>query len=218
MEADSNATFATADGIAVGTVDYMSPEQALGSEVDGRSDVFSLGCAMFHLMTGKLAFPGESPIDRLGRRLNSKPVPISDHIPEIPSAAVRVLDKMMALKPQDRFPSAAGGGRGHAERAPAAVSLRRLRRPFAGPSASPPLALKDAPSGGAQRGVPRPTEHRRGRPQPVVERSRSGPSGDGSRPWLGRSSGGRSASLLGLDRDRSSRSSGPGVAAGYFLR
>ena len=66
MEADNNATFATADGIAVGTVDYMSPEQALGREVDGRSDIFSLGCAMFHLMTGKLAFPGDSPIDRPG--------------------------------------------------------------------------------------------------------------------------------------------------------
>ena len=58
MEADNNATFATADGIAVGTVDYMSPEQACGRDVDGRSDLFSLGCAMYHLMTGKLAVPG----------------------------------------------------------------------------------------------------------------------------------------------------------------
>jgi serine/threonine-protein kinase len=106
MEADSQATFATADGIAVGTVDYMSPEQALGREIDGRSDIFSLGCAMFHLMTGKLAFPGESPIDRLGRRINSKPAAISDHIPDFPAVASRVLDKMMALKPQDRFASA----------------------------------------------------------------------------------------------------------------
>ncbi|MGC8644630.1 MAG: serine/threonine-protein kinase, partial [Isosphaeraceae bacterium] len=106
MEADNNATFATADGIAVGTVDYMSPEQALGREVDGRSDVFSLGCAMFHLMTGKLAFPGDSPIDRLGRRISAKPVPLSDYLPDVPPIATRVLEKMMALKPQDRFASA----------------------------------------------------------------------------------------------------------------
>jgi len=106
MEADNNATFATADGIAVGTVDYMSPEQALGREVDGRSDLFSLGCSMFHLMTGKLAYPGESPIDRLGRRLSARPSPITDHIPDLPVAAARVLDKMMATKPQDRFASA----------------------------------------------------------------------------------------------------------------
>jgi serine/threonine-protein kinase len=106
MEADSNATFATADGIAVGTVDYMSPEQTLGRELDGRSDLFSLGCSMFHLMTGKLAYPGESPIDRLGRRLSARPTPITDHIPDFPSPAARVLDKLMATKPQDRYASA----------------------------------------------------------------------------------------------------------------
>ncbi|MFO0892081.1 MAG: serine/threonine-protein kinase [Isosphaeraceae bacterium] len=106
LEADNHSTFATADGIAVGTVDYMSPEQAMGREVDGRSDLFSLGCAMFHLMTGKLAFPGDSPIDRLGRRLNSKPVAITDYIPEMPLSAVRVLEKLMANKPVDRYATA----------------------------------------------------------------------------------------------------------------
>jgi serine/threonine-protein kinase len=61
---------------------------------------------MFHLMTGKLAYPGESPIDRLGRRLSARPTPIADHIPDFPSQAARVLDKLMATKPQDRFASA----------------------------------------------------------------------------------------------------------------
>jgi serine/threonine-protein kinase len=131
MEADTNATFATADGIAVGTVDYMSPEQALGREVDGRSDVFSLGCAMFHLMTGKLAFPGDSPIDRLGRRISAKPVPLTDYLPEVPAAAGRVLDKMMALKPQDRFPSARE----------AAEALQGVLRPRSRPSAVPRPAV-----------------------------------------------------------------------------
>ncbi|MBV8312469.1 MAG: protein kinase [Planctomycetaceae bacterium] len=106
MEADTNATFATADGIAVGTVDYMSPEQALGKEVDGRSDLFSLGCAMFHLMTGKLAFPGDSPIDRLGGRISGRPVPITKYLPDLPASAVRVLDRMLAFRPEDRFSTA----------------------------------------------------------------------------------------------------------------
>ncbi|QEH32987.1 Serine/threonine-protein kinase PrkC [Aquisphaera giovannonii] len=135
MEADDHATFATADGIAVGTVDYMSPEQALGREVDGRSDLFSLGCAMFHLMTGKLAFPGDNPIDRLGRRLNSKPTPITDHIPDFPSSAGRVLEKLMALKPADRFSSAAE----------AAEALQAVIRPRSKPSP----AARPTPAGAA---------------------------------------------------------------------
>src|SRR5205814_6117198 len=92
MEADTNATFATADGIAVGTVDYMSPEQALGREVDGRSDLYSLGCSMYHLMTGKLPFPGDSPIERMGKRISGRPVPILEVRPDVPAGLVRVLD------------------------------------------------------------------------------------------------------------------------------
>ena len=61
---------------------------------------------MFHLMTGKLAYPGESPIDRLGRRISARPTPITDLIPDLLSAAARVLDKLTAPKPQDRFASA----------------------------------------------------------------------------------------------------------------
>jgi eukaryotic-like serine/threonine-protein kinase len=107
MEADNSATFATADGIAVGTVDYMSPEQACGRDVDGRSDLYGLGCAMYHLMTGKLPFPGPSPIERLGKRISGRHVPITEHLPEIPSSFVRILDKMLAHKPHERFASAA---------------------------------------------------------------------------------------------------------------
>jgi serine/threonine-protein kinase len=151
MEADNNATFATADGIAVGTVDYMSPEQALGREVDGRSDLYSLGCAMYHLMTGSLAFPGESPIDRLGKRISSKPVPITEHIPELPAPAVRVIEKLMAAKPQDRYSSAI-------EASEALQNLLRSRgRPTvtsvasasAAVPASSPVTRGDTPQGAA---------------------------------------------------------------------
>src|SRR4029077_1554145 len=65
MEADNSTSFATADGIAVGTVDYMSPEQACGREVDGRSDLYSLGCAMYHPITAQVPFPGRSAHARL---------------------------------------------------------------------------------------------------------------------------------------------------------
>ena len=103
MEADSAATFATADGIAVGTVDYMSPEQACGREVDGRSDLYGLGCSMYHLMTGKLPFPGDSPIERLGKRISGRHVPITEYLPDLPASFVRVLDKLLAHKPHERY-------------------------------------------------------------------------------------------------------------------
>ncbi|WP_337174372.1 serine/threonine-protein kinase [Paludisphaera sp.] len=151
MEADDGATFATADGIAVGTVDYMSPEQALGKEVDGRSDLFSLGCTMYHLMTGKHAFPGPSPIDRLGRRINNPPVPITDHLPDFPPSARRVLDKLMALRPQDRFASAE-----EASEALQALIRPRPRKPSPPPPppAEPPQQATRNPSAPALQPLP----------------------------------------------------------------
>jgi serine/threonine-protein kinase len=121
MQADSAATFATADGIAVGTVDYMSPEQACGRDIDGRSDIYGLGCAMYHLLTGKLPFPGTSPIERLGKRISGRHLSITEYIPDAPPGFVRVLDKMMAHKPHERFSSAAE----------AAEALQALIRPKA---------------------------------------------------------------------------------------
>ena len=107
MEADNNATFATADGIAVGTVDYMSPEQAWAREVDGRSDLYSLGCAMYHLMTGKSRL---SPASRRSSGWASgsaaSPSRSPSILPDLPPPVVRVIDKLMAYKPQERYSTA----------------------------------------------------------------------------------------------------------------
>jgi eukaryotic-like serine/threonine-protein kinase len=142
MEADNHATFQTADGIAVGTIDYMSPEQACGQEVDGRSDLYSLGCAMYYLMTGLLAFPGDSPIERLGKRINGRPVPITDALPDLPPRVVQTMDKLMANRPSDRFQSAE-------EAAQALHSLTRkkpARRPAPVAAPSPPPAEVPPPA------------------------------------------------------------------------
>ena len=127
MDADSSATFATADGIAVGTVDYMSPEQACGQTVDGRSDLFSLGCSMYHLITGRQAFPGDSPIERLGKRIKGRPVPITDLRPDLPSSLVAVLDRLMANNPNERYQKAE-------EAAEALSGLIRSKKSAAKPS------------------------------------------------------------------------------------
>src|SRR5271155_2523042 len=143
MEADNSATFATADGIAVGTVDYMSPEQACGREVDGRSDLYGLGCAMYHLMTGKLPFPGSSPIERLGKRISGRHVPITEHLPDLPSSFVRVIDKMLAHKPHERFASAA-------ELADALQGLIRPKVKSIGSAGSSAGALPSSKAAGAE--------------------------------------------------------------------
>ncbi len=106
MEADDSSSFATADGIAVGTIDYMSPEQACGKEVDGRSDLYSLGCAMYHLISGRLPFPGDAPIERLGKRINGKPRPIAELVPDIPPDLAEVMGSLLANKVHDRFQTA----------------------------------------------------------------------------------------------------------------
>jgi serine/threonine-protein kinase len=134
MEADEQSTFATADGIAVGTVDYMSPEQACGRDVDGRSDLFSLGCAMYHLMTGRLPFPGNSPIERLGLRLSGQPVPITELLPDLPSALVQVIDRLLSNQPQDRFQNAEEAGE----------ALQSLLRPKSKSSSSSESGRKKA--------------------------------------------------------------------------
>jgi eukaryotic-like serine/threonine-protein kinase len=137
MEADSGATFATADGIAVGTVDYMSPEQACGREVDGRSDLYGLGCSMYHLMTAKLPFPGSSPIERLGKRISGRHVPITEHLPDLPPGFVKVLDRLLAHKPHERYPSAAD----------AADALQSLIRPRTRPlPVAAPAAVAPSPT------------------------------------------------------------------------
>ena len=128
MEADEHTSFATADGIAVGTIDFMSPEQACGRDVDGRSDLFSLGCAMYNLMSGRMPFPGETPIDRLGKRIGGRPVPIVDVLPDLPGGLVAVMDRLLEHKPADRYQTGDE----------AADALEALLRPKAKPSSGSP--------------------------------------------------------------------------------
>ena len=139
MEADSQSTFATADGIAVGTVDYMSPEQACGKDVDGRSDLFSLGCAMYHLISGRLPFPGDSPIDRLGKRISGRPTPIAEIMPDLPPGLPQVIDKLLAHKLADRFQTAR-------EAAETLQSLLHPRRAVAAPTPRPSAAETRPPA------------------------------------------------------------------------
>jgi serine/threonine protein kinase len=96
----------TDEGFVVGTTDYMSPEQLTSQPVDARTDLFSLGCTMYRLLTGAFAFPGATQMDRLTRRLDQPHVPISQVRKELPVPLIAVLDRLLSLSPDDRFSSA----------------------------------------------------------------------------------------------------------------
>jgi serine/threonine-protein kinase len=106
-EADSASSFATAAGRVVGTVNYMSPEQAMAQDVDGRSDLFSLGCTMYQLLAGRLPFLGETLAECLTLRIQRQPDPITDSRPDLSPRLVQLLEKLMARRPEDRFQTAA---------------------------------------------------------------------------------------------------------------
>jgi serine/threonine-protein kinase len=97
----------TSAGAIVGTPDYMSPEQARGaSDVDGRTDVYSVGVMMYQMMTRKLPFVAETPLGVVLMHLNEPPRPPSEHVPEIDPRLEVICLKAMSKKPEERYASA----------------------------------------------------------------------------------------------------------------
>jgi len=101
----SAPTQLTVEGTAMGTVAYMSPEQAIGKEVDARSDLFSFGLVFYELLTQKQAFSGDSDVDILYEILHRDPRPISELNPDVPSDVQAIIERCTAKDPSDRFPT-----------------------------------------------------------------------------------------------------------------
>ena len=102
------STVKSSDGGAVGTADYMSPEQAIARDpLDGRSDLYSLGCVMYQLITGSVPFPEGSRVECLASRIKGRPVPIDERRPGMPPALVAVIDRLLATRREDRYATAA---------------------------------------------------------------------------------------------------------------
>ena len=93
----------TEKGAIVGTVAYMSPEQAQGKTVDARSDVFSFGSVLYEMLTGRRAFQGESKAMILASILQKEPQPISEIVAEAPTEVGRVLARCLRKDPQRRW-------------------------------------------------------------------------------------------------------------------
>jgi predicted Ser/Thr protein kinase len=99
-------TVATEAGAVVGTLAYMSPEQARGVAVDHRSDVFSLGAVLYEMIAGRRAFGGDTPVSTLASILGEQPAPLESLRREVPAGLSRLVGDCLA-KDRERRPSAA---------------------------------------------------------------------------------------------------------------
>lgn len=97
----------TANGVAVGTVSYMSPEQLLGRRLDERSDLFSMGAVLYEACTGKRAFAPSSESDVIDSVLHRAPRRPSAVNPEVPEELDRIIEKCLAKRTEERYQSAA---------------------------------------------------------------------------------------------------------------
>lgn len=95
----------TMTGATVGTPAYMSPEQAMGGEVTGRSDQYSLGVVAYELLTGRALFPANSMMSVLLAHAQDPPPPLRQGCPDCPPALATVVERMLAKSPEDRWPS-----------------------------------------------------------------------------------------------------------------
>jgi hypothetical protein len=93
-------------GEVVGTPEYMSPEQASGDVVDGRSDLYSLGLVAWFAVTGHTAVTGESTQRILVKQLTEAVSPVASHRPDLPAELAAVIDRCIQKEPGERFPSA----------------------------------------------------------------------------------------------------------------
>ena len=129
----------TSADVAVGTPAYVSPEQARGDLLDGRADLYSLGCLLYEAATGRPPFVADDPLYVVSQHLYGAPLPPSAHRPSLPGAWDALILKLLAKTPAERYPDADA----------LAAALRALGQPAqsaqsAQPAQPPPAAVSAA--------------------------------------------------------------------------
>jgi serine/threonine-protein kinase len=97
---------ATSDGFALGPPSYMSPERLSGTEVDGRTDVYSAGVIFYRLLTGHVPFEAATPLEMVQLQLSGEPTPIQTYRQDLPGWCQAIVDRAIARVVDDRFPTA----------------------------------------------------------------------------------------------------------------
>jgi serine/threonine protein kinase len=95
----------TQDGMTLGTPLYMSPEQAEGKRVDARSDLYSLGATVYHLLAGRPPFDGTTSLAVAMAHIKDSPTPLSSLRPDLPAELIAIVDRLLAKDPAGRYPS-----------------------------------------------------------------------------------------------------------------
>jgi serine/threonine protein kinase len=121
----------TTTGAILGTVQYLSPEQVQGGELTPASDLYAVGTILYELLTGRPPFEAEGPVATAMKRLTKDPIPPRDLVGGIPRGLQFVVMRALALRPEDRYGSAA--------------AMRRALEPFAQPDTASMAALSLAP-------------------------------------------------------------------------
>ncbi len=151
----------TQEGIVLGTPNYMSPEQALGDKVDGRSDLFSTGAVLYELLTGHKPFEADSTPSVLFQVVHRQPPPVRRWAPEVPAGIVAVVNRSLEKDREKRF---AGAGdmraaiaiarQAFALGAPKAPPLPPARPTRPEPPPLPPTAAPTLPAGAFETSAP----------------------------------------------------------------
>ena len=96
----------TGTGAAIGTPDYMSPEQAQGQPATAASDIYALGVVLYEMLTGELPFTADSPVAVLLKHMQARPPHLLEKAPYLPPGLELIVTRALAKEPQDRYPTA----------------------------------------------------------------------------------------------------------------
>lgn len=106
ISSDISTMAKTAPGVVMGTVPYMSPEQAVGDDVDHRSDIFSLGVLLYEMLAGRRPFAGATVSETIAAILRDEPPSLSDHLPGVSRELAKIISRALRKDREDRYQAA----------------------------------------------------------------------------------------------------------------